>query len=233
MTLPKILAIGTCQLGVVPRSTAIIEEPLPYHVVRNLKDIGVDLLEIRVDCFEENIQAVCDYIARLRKICSLPLIGTIRENERTKENRVGMFSKVIPLVDAIDIEIDATVAPKVISMAEGKTIIISEHNFEITPTTTDLNRIVERAELLGGHIVKIAAMAHGPQDVVRLLQFIGDCAMPIVAFSMGEYGAISRIVSMLFGSLYSYGYVTKPNAPGQLHIEKLIEEMRLYYPQLR
>jgi 3-dehydroquinate dehydratase-1 len=222
--------IGSCELGGVPRTAAIIEAPLPLEAIKNLEKIGADLLEIRVDCFEENIQKICGYIEDVKRICRLPLIGTIRENDRTKDSRADMFAEVIPLVDAVDIEIDAPIVSEVISMAAGKTVVVSEHNFQNTPTARELGEIASRAAQLGGHIVKIAAMAHCSEDVVRLLRFTHDCEMPIVAFSMGEYGVISRVTSMLFGSLYSYGFVTKANAPGQLHIEKLIEELRLYYP---
>jgi 3-dehydroquinate dehydratase-1 len=227
----KTLAIGSCTLGAIPRTAAIIDAVVPLQEIKKIKRIGADLLEIRVDCFDRNIDDVCGYIAKVKRAVSLPLIGTIRENERTKKNRIALFTKIMPLVDAIDIEIDAAINTKVIELAGGKTIIVSEHDFKRTPGTADLRHIAAKASALGGHIVKIAAMARERNDVVRLLQFTHACTMPIVAFSMGEHGAISRVLSMFFGSLYSYGFVTKANAPGQLHISKLIEEIQRYYPE--
>jgi 3-dehydroquinate dehydratase-1 len=47
---------------------------------------------------------------------------------------------------------------------------------------------------------------------------------------MGEYGTIARVLAPVFGSLFTYGYVTKSVAPGQLPVGKLIEELRLFYP---
>jgi 3-dehydroquinate dehydratase I len=225
------ILIGSCKLGAIPRVAAIIDSFLPIEKIMELKSIGTDLLEIRVDCFEEPIDKVCGYMVNVKRNCGLPLIGTIRENERTKSNRIDLFAKIIPVVDSIDVEIDAAIAPQVIDMAAGKTIIVSEHNYNFTPDMDGLIDIVERAAVLGGHIVKIAAMAHNRADVIRMLQFINGCKMPVVAFSMGESGSISRVMSMLFGSLYSYGFVTNANAPGQLGIEKLVEEMRLYFPE--
>jgi 3-dehydroquinate dehydratase I len=227
------LRIGKCELGTVPRSLAIVDEFFTMHDIKRLKKIGTDLLEIRVDGFDKDIDAVCDYIVKIRKAVSLPLIGTIRENKRTKVDRIGYFAKIIPLVDAIDIEIDAPIGKQVIKMAKGKTVIVSEHAFSGTPSDANLRRIVKKASGLGCNIVKIAAMANCREDVARLLSFTRECKKPIVAFSMGEHGSISRVLSPLFGSLYTYGFVKKANAPGQLPIGKLIEQMRCFYPELQ
>jgi 3-dehydroquinate dehydratase I len=229
----SVLRIGKCELGAVPRSLAIVDDFFPMHDIKKLKKLGADLLEIRVDGFDGDIDAICDYIIKIKKTVSLPLIGTIRENKRTKDERIGYFTKIIPLVDAIDIEIDAPIGKQIIKMAKGKTVIVSEHDFSGTPSNANLRRIVKKAFSLGCHIVKIAAMASCREDVARLLAFTRECKKPIVAFSMGEHGSISRVLSPLFGSLYTYGFVKKANAPGQLHIGKLIEQLRCFYPELR
>lgn len=226
------ISIGRCTLGSIPRTAAIIEEPLDLKAIRRLKALGADMLEIRVDGFPGDIDSICKYIEQVKRRAAMPLIGTIRENDKTRKHRLDYFAKVIPLVDAIDIEIDAVIARRVITLAKGKIIIVSEHDFAKTPDTRRLKAIASQAAGLGAHIVKIAAMAHKPGDVVRLFDFIRACPMPIVAFSMGEWGAVSRVLSMMYGSLYSYGFVSRSNAPGQLNIEKLIEELRLYYPTL-
>ena len=224
--------IGKCTLGKVPRTAAIVDHPLPMHEIKKLKELGTDLLEVRVDGFDMDIDMVGDYLKKVKRTIGLPLIGTIRENARTKGKRPFLFSKIIPLVDAIDIEIDAPIAARVITMAAEKTIIVSEHDFSGTPNDAVLSRIVKRASSLGCDIVKIAALARCREDVVRLLEFTHRCTIPIVAFSMGEYGSVSRVLSMLFGSLYSYGFIKTANAPGQIHIRKLLEELRRYYPEL-
>jgi 3-dehydroquinate dehydratase I len=224
--------IGKCSLGVLPRTAAIIDSFLPMREVAAIKKMGADLLEIRVDGFPGNIDAIVDYIAKVKKNTRLPLIGTIRENARTKGRRPFLFSKIMPLVDAIDVEVDAPERKELIRLAAGKTVIVSEHDFTGTPGDAELMGIVKTARGLGADIVKIAAMARCREDVIRLLEFTHRCAMPVVAFSMGEHGSISRVLSMLFGSLYSYGFIKKANAPGQIHLSELVEQMRRYYPEL-
>jgi 3-dehydroquinate dehydratase I len=225
--------IGKCTLGVIPRTIVIIDNFLPLGEIIKLRKLGTDLIEIRVDGFNKDIDKICDYIKKVNKITSIPMVGTIRENEWTKKDRISLFAKIIPLVDAIDIEIDASIGKQVIKMAAGKTVIVSEHDFSGTPKNADLLRIVKKASNLGCDIVKIAAMARSREDVVRLLEFTHQCKKPIVAFSMGELGTISRVASMLFGSLYTYGFVKKANAPGQLHISELTQELRRFYPEMK
>jgi 3-dehydroquinate dehydratase I len=227
--MPK-CSIGSCELGSVPRTVAIIDRHLETGDISRLQEIGTDILEIRVDSFTQDIQSTCAFIAEIKKACSLPLIGTIRENTGNSDKRLEFFKSIIPLVDTIDIELDNPITTEVIKMAAGRTIIVSEHDFQGTPDNDALHGIVDKALTLGALIVKIAVLAKNQGDVVRLMQFVHDCKANIVAFSMGEFGTISRVLSMLFGSLFSYGFVTHANAPGQLHISKLIEEVRLYYP---
>jgi 3-dehydroquinate dehydratase-1 len=227
--------IGRCELGLVPRTAAIVDDFFSLRDIAKLKKLGVDLLEIRVDGFDKDIDVVCEYLLKIKKTGSIPLIGTIRENDRTRADRGGMFERIIPLVDAVDIEIEAAIAPQVVKMAKakGKTAIVSIHDFSGTPSDAKLQRIVKTAFEFGCHIVKIAVLANCREDAVRLLKFTRECKKPIVAFSMGEYGAISRVMSMLFGSLYTYGYVKKANAPGQLPIGELIGMLRRFFPEMR
>jgi 3-dehydroquinate dehydratase I len=224
--------IGNCELGSRPRTVAIIDRPLWTEDLVRLEKIGTDILEIRVDSFTQDIQKTVAFIEDVKKACSLPLIGTIRENTNTVDKRLEYFKTIIPLVDAIDIELNGEISSQVIALAKGKAIIASEHDFTGTPETAQLHEMVKTAMALGANIVKIAVLAKSREDVVRLLKFVDACEGNIVAFSMGEYGTVSRVLSMLFGSLFSYGFVTHANAPGQLSIEKLIEECRLYFPEM-
>jgi 3-dehydroquinate dehydratase-1 len=228
----KKCSIGNCELGLVPRTVAIIDRPLWTEDIVRLEKIGADMLEIRVDSFTQEIEKTAAFIADIKKACSLPLIGTIRENTNTAEKRLGYFKTILPLVDAVDVELGGGISPQVIAMAKNKTVIISEHDFAQTPETPRLREIVKTAVALGADIVKIAVLAKSREDVVRLLKFVDECEENVVAFSMGEFGTVSRVLSMLFGSLFSYGFVTHANAPGQLSIEKLIEECRLYFPEV-
>jgi 3-dehydroquinate dehydratase-1 len=229
----KPVSIGSVQLGEVPRVVAIIDEFHDMHHIKELSKIGVDILEIRLDLLGGDIPSLCLFVDKIKKFTGFPCIATVRQTEENKNNRLDIFKAVIPFADAVDIEIDASIARQVIAHAQAKTIIVSEHDFEKTPEISHLESIVTKADALGAHIVKIATMAHHRNDVVRLLEFTAACAARtknLVSIAMGEYGNVTRVLAPMFGSLLTYGFVKKAVAPGQLSVHKLIEELRLYYP---
>jgi len=43
----------------------------------------------------------------------------------------------------------------------------------------------------------------------------------LIAFSMGEYGKMSRILCLFFGSPYTYVSLGKPIAPGQFSLDEI------------
>ena len=223
--------LGSLELGEklrIARIAAIVDAILPLQDLTALRRKGVDLLEVRVDLFETTLACIVKYLEALRDEVQLPLIGTVRENERTLAAREGIFRAIIPLVDCIDIELGAAIAADVTAEAklQGKTVMVSEHNFGKTPDDRALQTIVDRALAQGADIVKIATMAANAEDTWRLLHFADSCAVPLVAFAMGEAGAFSRVRACEFGSLFTYGYITMPVAPGQLSAEELIKRMK-------
>jgi 3-dehydroquinate dehydratase I len=228
----KPLTIGPVTLGEIPRVVAIIDEFMDMHRIAELKKSGVDILEIRFDLINADIPSLCVYVDKIKKTTGFPCIGTIRETEENRETRMDMFKAVIPFVDAVDVEIDASINRQVIAHAAGKTVIVSEHDFEKTPDNAHLEGIVDKAYALGADIVKIAAMAHSRYDVARLLSFASACDKPLVVIAMGAWGSVSRVLAPVFGSLFTYGFLNKSVAPGQLSIGKLVEELRRYYPAL-
>lgn len=222
--------LGKVTLGKVPEVVAIIDKLYSVEAVRSFKAKGASMLEIRADCIAEDFQKVVAYAERLRKAVDMPLIGTIRETEKNRKKRLSMFEALLPFMDACDIEIDTPINRELIKMASGKKIIISEHDFTRTPENDDLNKIVNRAKALGADIIKIAAMAHDAEDVARLMCFTAARSENMVSIAMGEFGAISRIIAPLFGSLFTYVFIDKAVAPGQIALEELVKELKKYYP---
>lgn len=223
------VSIGNCTLGTVPRIAAIIDEFIPISALLPLIN-QVDLFEMRIDCYNESLDSIVSYLEKVRKEIGLPMLGTVRENDRTITDRVGIFKAIMPFVDSIDIELGAPLSDDIRKLAAGKTILISEHDFSKTPDTAGLQDMVDRAKKQGADIVKIAAMANSREDVIRLLEFNRTCNDPLITIAMGALGTVSRVIAPLFGSLFTYGYLTKPVAPGQLSAAKLVEEFHTFFP---
>lgn len=224
------IKIGNVELGNAPRIVAIVDDFIPAETVKGFKEKGAALLEIRVDLFSAEFDTILEYLEKLRKSVDIPIIGTIRETDENRDKRLSMFERIIPLVDSVDIEIDWDINHEVIKRASGKTIIISEHDFEKTPSNDESSQIIETAKDLGADIIKIAAMANKKEEVTRLLNFTKTRSENLVTISMGEIGKRSRIEAPLFGSLFTYAYVKERVAPGQISLEEMVEEFKALYP---
>jgi 3-dehydroquinate dehydratase I len=226
------VSIGDCSLGKAPKVVAIVDGFFPIEKIMEIMAYGANLLEMRIDCLTPPVESIVHYLDSLGKVVSLPKIGTVRENEWTAKNRVAIFKEILPYVDCIDLELGTPISAEVQNIAQGKTIIISEHDYEKTPDNAALNDIVKRSIDQGADIVKIATMATTLDDVRRLMWFTEQCNKPIVSIAMGPLGTVSRVIAPLFGSLFTYGYVEKPVAPGQLSAMKIIDKIKLFFPQI-
>ena len=224
------LSIGNCSLGGQPRIAAVVDEIIPAEKLAPLV-ARADILEMRIDCWRCAAETATAYLGEIRSSLRLPMIGTIRENDFTRDIRMELFTACMPFVDSIDIELGTSIGAVAAAASGEKTIIVSEHDFEATPSREELASMVERARKQGADIVKIATMADSREDVVRLLEFTRTCTVPVVAFAMGPVGKVSRVISPLFGTLFTYGYITKPVAPGQLSVEELADEFERYFPE--
>ena len=229
--------IGRVQLGAIPRVVLAVDGD-PPALVRQPRKAGVDLLEARVDQFDRlNPEAVARQIARLKRV-GLPLIGTVRAraeggaaNLSDRQRRL-LYERIIPLVEAVDVDVrSSSVVKAVIAAARTHhtTVILSHHDFKKTPSATALGRIVRRADHLGADLIKVAAMARGPEDVARLLQLtLTHHAKPLVTIAMGPHGSLSRLLFPLAGSLLTYTH--RRPSHGQLPLHELVSLLRRCYP---
>jgi len=228
------IRIGSLELGNKPREArvarvaAVVDSIVPMQDLVDLKKKGVDLLEVRVDLIDKTLDCIVQCLGDLKKAVGLPVIGTVRENERTKKDRAAIFTAILPYIDCIDIELGASIAAQVQAQAKtaGITIIVSGHDFDNTPDNKVLQSIVVRALSQGADIVKVVTTANSEDDAWRLLRFAKSCKAPIVAFAMGEAGAFSRVKACEYGSLFTYGYITEAVAPGQLSAEELVKQIK-------
>ncbi|MCL4557638.1 MAG: type I 3-dehydroquinate dehydratase [Deltaproteobacteria bacterium] len=199
----------------------------------------IDLVELRVDLFR---RLSPDYVAGVftgaKRRLSRPILGTVRlphEGGRAamdEETRYALFETIVLLADAVDIEIRSRIFPDVVALAHryGKPAIASYHDLEKTPADDMLLKMVSKARRGSADIIKLALMANGIDDVVHLLRFTMDHRKDrLITVSLGRVGMVSRVVNPLFGSLVTYGYVGRPKADGQMRVDRLAEQIRMYW----
>jgi len=232
------LQIGSVQLGAdVPRVVLCVSEDNPG--LAGAEQAGVDILEVRVDQLRHHTEtAVAAQVRRLKRR-GLPIIGTVRSpgeggaGKLSVSRRIALYEAIIPLVDAVDVELSSASALRaVLDLARRtqKTIILSFHDFSRTPPSSQLEAIVTQARGVGADVVKIATQAADHTDVTRLFRFTEDNrSRNLVTICMGATGSISRLTFPLAGSLMTYTSLTP--ADGQIPLERLVDDLRFYYPR--
>lgn len=193
------------------------------------KEEGADALELRFDRIKVDKDEAVLLLKGIKKL-GLPIIGTKRP-AWPREDRKEFFSAIIPFVDAVDLEIEEEIEAIVrMAKAKGKKVIISYHNYEETPATEILENILDSMRDRGADIVKIATFIKSKEDLARLLLLTEDWKrLPIITIGMGEIGRLSRIIAPIFGSCLTYGYINKPQAPGQMKVSTLKREIKNSY----
>lgn len=199
-----------------------------------------DVIEIRLDGLTK--PEITPFIERIKK----PLLFTNRpewegglyRGEETE--RLALLKQAISAHGAyIDIELRTELPRRqgIIDLAaknKSKTIV-SWHDFQTTPSAAQLENILHEQIKSGADIGKIVTMAHGYDDVLRVL-FLQTMAheknFPLIAFCMGEAGRISRLATLDLGGYMTYAAPEsgKSTAPGQLSVSTLRHLLnRLHY----
>ncbi len=140
---------------------------------------------------------------------------------------------------AVDVEIEtAEVAEERLGHFRGRTaVIVSYHNYEATPP---MDTVVGRVMRVAADAYKIVTTARKPSDNVRILS--AAKALPkhqIVVLAMGELGFPTRVLSPVFGGLFTYAapMYAEGTAAGQVsarflrhlyRVEKLRKTTHIY-----
>lgn len=246
------LKIGTGMPKIcVPITGQSIEEIKAEAVKIAADESKADLVEWRADWFEDvfDKEAVWIVLNMLRKIINdMPLIATFRtkkEGGAAKPCSLSSYKQWILWVigngqaDLIDIEWSAgeETAAELIQAAHaaGVKVIMSNHDFEKTPSDDVMTDRLMSMALSGADIGKIAVMPHSGEDTARLLQatarMSAKLACPVITMAMGWYGIVSRLGGETFGSCITFGTAGKASAPGQIDAGKLRTILELIHGQ--
>lgn len=195
------------------------------------KQLGADILELRIDLMDMDARQVFQELKRL----GLPVIITNRMKQeggawvRSEDERIQTLISLLPLADAVDIELCAQKRDTVVKKAKsiGKTVIISTHDFQKTPGYEVMMEIIKESFEAGADIAKLAVMPTSLEDVLRLLHVTLLAEKAVCTIAMGEIGRHSRVIAPIYGSVMTYGYVESAAAPGQLRVDELSSILRI------
>lgn len=203
----------------------------PVDSAIKAKKLGADLLELRIDLLDTDARQA---LAELKKL-GLPVIITNRMKqeggawEGSEDERIRTLVSLIPLADAVDIELCAGERDTVVKKTKsaGKTVIISTHDFQKTPELDVMMGIIRESFEAGADIAKLAVMPQSFEDVLRLFEVTLHSKEPVCTIAMGSFGRHSRVIAPIYGSVMTYGYVDKPTAQGQLRVDELKSILKL------
>ena len=208
---------------------------------KEIQKVKHDLVEWRVDYFKDvtNPDSVNNVLASLNSILeNTPILFTFRtraeggEMDLPKESYLQINLEAIKNggIDLIDVELftGEDLVKTIIEEAHAKDIkvVVSNHDFERTPSKKELVTRMQRMQNLGADIPKLAVMPVDKSDVLTLLSatdemYANYADRPIVTMAMGKNGMISRICGEFFGSAITFGSVTESSAPGHIPAAEL------------
>ena len=206
------------------------------QTIREIKNLSetVDYIELRLDYQTSTIN-----LTEIRKVTSKPLIATNRCREQggyAKGSDVERFQLLLEAAekgfDYIDLELTILNLENYVEVIheKGCKVILSSHDFNQTPSLEYMQETKDNALNIGGDICKLVGTAKNYEDNLVYLRFLKENPGNI-AFAMGKYGIISRILAPLLGAPFTYASQStgRECAPGQL----TLEEMTILYRLMR
>ncbi len=187
-----------------------------------------DYVEIRFDFLKaEQIPQVLETVKKdLKKIvCTLrPKTegGKFAGKEKERLSILKLIAEYNPFL--LDIEFNTMKQNKNLAkyLKTTKTkLLISGHDFKKTPSLTELKKKLNQMSKFSSN-VKIVTTAKSTEDSTRVLQLYSKKEnINLIAFTMGNPGRVSRILSLYLGSPYIYVSLGKPVAPGQFSLDEV------------
>lgn len=233
--------------------------PLMEETVAELKEtatflsnVDLDIVEWRVDFFKDvdDLEKVKEAAVVIRNVLvDIPILFTFRSKKEGGEREVSvefyvLLNKAVAetgAVDIIDVELFTGEAHVKDIIATAHTnnvyVVISNHDFEKTPTKEEIVSRLCKMQQLNGDLVKMAVMPNSPADVLTLLAATNMmnenyATRPLITMSMAGKGVISRLAGEIFGSAVTFGATKKASAPGQIDVGELRNTLLLLHNQL-
>ena len=186
-----------------------------------------DYAEIRFDFLNPNL--VPDALQQIKKdlrkcVCTLRPVSEGGKFSGSEKNRISIMKLIAeynPFL--LDVELNTLSKNKNLRLYlknTGTDILVSWHNFKQTPSNSVLKKKLTQMEKISNNI-KIVTMAKSINDATQVLSLYKNNNTKLIAFSMGNYGKISRILCLFLGSPYTYASLGKPIAPGQFSVDEV------------
>ena len=202
--------------------------PKKFHLVLKKALKKSDYAELRFD-FLKPIQVpdVLELVKKDLKKCVCTLRppsegGKFQGNEKERISILKLIAEYHPFL--LDIEFNTLRKNKEFHNYVKRTktnILVSWHDFKKTPNESSLKKMRKDMAKFS-KFVKIVTSAKTINDSSKVLSLYNNSSKTnLIAFAMGDYGRMSRILCLYLGSPFTYVSLGKPIAPGQFSLEQV------------
>ncbi len=188
-----------------------------------------DFAEIRFDFMEPNkIPLALNLVKKDldRCVCTLRPKSEGGKFSSNEKNRISII-KLIAEYDPYLLDVEYNTIRKNADLYQylmriKTNLLVSWHDFTKTRSTSLLKRISKKMIKFSNNI-KIVTTARSISDAAIVLSLYRTKPknMNLIAFAMGDYGRMSRILCTEFGSPFTYVSLGKPVAPGQFSLDEI------------
>jgi 3-dehydroquinate dehydratase/shikimate dehydrogenase len=211
----------------------------PAKLIQHAEDelaAGEVFFEFRLDYLErplEGVKALKKFMAEHPE-CSV--LATCRRRQNHGQFTGSLEEQLTILqaaadagAKALDMEIESAeaVGTGAEVLRRVAPLVVSYHNFEGTPALTT---VLRRLEKVPADAYKIVTTARKPSDNFRVLS-LGQIPsrVPLILLAMGEIGFPTRVLSLLFGGLFTYAAprTAEGTAAGQVSAKQLRQLYRV------
>jgi len=213
---------------------------------RREAEAGEIFLEFRLDFLDRPVKGAEAIRGFLEQFPDCIIVATCRRHQNHGKFNGSMEEQLAVLdlavrsgAHAIDVEIEtAEVAQERMNQFRGRAhVIVSYHNYEATPP---MDTVVNRVMRVQADAYKVVTTARKPSDNLRVLA--AAKALPkhrLVVLAMGELGFPTRVLSPVFGGVYTYaapmfaegtsaGQVSARHLRHLYRVEKLGKSAKIY-----
>ena len=187
-----------------------------------------DYVEIRFDFMEPNkVPIALNLVKKCLRRCICTLRprsegGKFSGNEKNRISILKLIAEYNPYL--LDVEYNTLRKNKSFYQYLKKTktnLLISWHDFVKTPNISYL-KTMEKSMVKFSKNIKIVTTARSIKDTLNILSlYKSQSKTNLIAFAMGDYGRMSRILCTQLGSPYTYVSLGKPVAPGQFGLDEI------------
>lgn len=159
--------------------------------------------------------------------CVLATVRTVEEGGMAQvdaKTYYDLLTQAAYTAELVDVEVCRPNAEEVVMRCQqrGAIVIGSFHDFKETPPIQQLENVVEYMHEFCVDTAKIAVRTHHSGDVLRLLNVMALCKMPIIPIGMGSAGAPLRLMGGYFGSVATFAALEgEVSAPGQYDLNEV------------